>query len=134
LIAARPLHNRGCQKPSSESGPKPTRATDLVSLVKVLADKSHSKPGPALVKELWLGLHGEDPLATIGVCFVLPHGLDARLEEMIIGIALETRGGLEPVEVAAEGFDLVRESMKSDQLRDETLTVSNSPTTVSPAS
>ena len=81
------------------------RAADLVALVEVLADERHREPRPAAVEQLRVVLHREHPLAAVRVRLVLPHRLDAGLEEVVVGVALALGGRLEPVEVPAEGLD-----------------------------
>ena len=59
-------------------------AADLVALVELLADERHRKPLPALIEQRRVILHREHPLAAIRVRLVLPHRLDARLEQVVV--------------------------------------------------
>ena len=83
------------------------RTADLVILLQLLSNQGHDKPVPTSVQQLRVVLHRQHPLAAIGVGRILPHGLDARFEDVVVAVLLELGGGLEPVEVAAEFFDSV---------------------------
>ncbi len=76
-------------------------AADLVALVELLANKRHGEPLPALVEQRRVVLHRQYPLAPIRVGLVFPHGLDARLEQVVVRVALELGRRLEPIEVTA---------------------------------
>ena len=84
------------------------RATNLVALVELLADKRHGEPAPATIEQLRVIFHREDPFTSIGVRFVLPHWFDAGLEEVVVGVAFELGGRFEPVEVSAERLDRLK--------------------------
>ena len=83
-------------------------AADLVALVELLADKRHGEPLPTLVEQRRVILHREYPLPAIRVRFVLPHRFDARLEQVVVRIALQFGGRLEPVEVPAIRLDRLK--------------------------
>ena len=63
--------------------------SDLVVLVELLTDERHRKPLPALIEQRRVVLHPEYPFAAIRVRLVLPHRLDARLEQVVVRIALQ---------------------------------------------
>ena len=77
------------------------RAADLVTFVELLADERHREPLPALVEQTRVVLHRQHPLAPVRVRLVLPHRLDARLEQVVVRVALQLGRRLEPVEVPA---------------------------------
>jgi hypothetical protein len=76
-------------------------AADLVALVELLADERHGEPLPALVEQRRVVLHCEHPLAAIRIRLVLPHRLDARLEQVVVRVTLQLGRRLQPVEVPA---------------------------------
>ena len=82
-------------------------AADLVALVELLTDERHRKPLPALIEQRRVVLHREHPLAAIRVRLVLPHRLDARLEQVVVRVPLQFGRRLQPVEVPAVRLDSV---------------------------
>jgi hypothetical protein len=82
-------------------------AAYLVAFVQLLTDERHGEPLPTLVEQRRVVFHREHPLATIRVRLVLPHRLDARLEQVVVGVALQLRRGFEPVEVPAIRLDRI---------------------------
>ena len=85
-----------------------TRPTNFVLLVQFFPDEGHGQPRPASVQQHRVALHSENPLTTISVCGVLPHGLDPTLEEMVITVTLQLRGGFQPVKIPTKPFDGVK--------------------------
>ena len=83
------------------------RAADLVALVELLTDERHRKPLPALVEHRRVVLHREHPLSAVRVRLVLPHRSDARLEQVVVRVALQFGPRLQPVEVPAVRLDSV---------------------------
>ena len=76
-------------------------AADLVALVELLTHERHGKTLPALIEQRWVVLHREHLLAAVCVRLVLPHQLDARLEQVVVRVALEFRRRLQLGEVLA---------------------------------
>ena len=77
------------------------RAADLVALVELLTNERHRKPLPALIEQRRVVLHREHPLPAVRIRLVLPHRLDARLEQVVVRVALQFRRRLQPVEIPA---------------------------------
>ena len=82
-------------------------ATDLVALVELLTDKRHRKPLSTLIEQRRVVLHREHPLPAIRVRLVFPHRLDARLEQVVVRVAIQFGRQLRPVEVPAVRLDSV---------------------------
>ena len=54
----------------------------------------------AVAEERRVVLHREHPLAAVRVRLVLPHRLDARLEQVVVRAALQVGRRLQPAEVS----------------------------------
>lgn len=89
-------------------GDERTCPTNFVLLIQFFPDEGHGQPRPAPVQQQRIALHSEHPLATVGVCRVLPHRLDPTLEEMIITVTLQLRGRFQPVKVPTKPFDGIK--------------------------
>ena len=83
-------------------------ATDLVALVELLTDEHHGEPLPALIERRRVVFHREYPLPAVRIRLVLPNRLDARLEQVVVRVAIQFRRRLPPVEVPAVRLDSVK--------------------------
>ena len=82
-------------------------ATDLVTLVVLLADERHRELLPAPIEQRRVVLHREHPLSAVRIRLKLPHRLDARFEQVVFRVALQFRRRLQPVEVPTVRLDSV---------------------------
>ena len=76
--------------------------TNFIAILQFLPYERHRQPSPTPIQQGWVVLHRKDPLSTLRIRGVFPHGLDPGLEDMIVRVPLELRRWLEPVEITAE--------------------------------
>ena len=89
----------------SSGGSRP--AADLVALVELLTNERHRKPLPALIEQHRVLLRREHPLPAVRIRLVLPHRLDARLEQVVVRVALKFGWRLQLVGVIAVRLDSI---------------------------
>jgi len=100
LVVAVPIphSNAVARLPSGKN-----RSGDLVPDVKSLSHEAENRALPSGVDDLrGSALEGEDPFASLKILGILPHGLDAGLEQVIVGVVIDLAGLHEVVIIPPE--------------------------------